>query len=44
MEGALYPVRKPAGCSGDDGNCLMGANTGFIMPRVSLPLRGLKIF
>jgi hypothetical protein len=42
--GVLYPVRKPAGCSGDDGNCLMGANTGFIMPRVSLPVRGPKIF
>ena len=40
----LYPVRRPAGCSGDDGNCLMGANTGFIMPRVSLPVRGPKIF
>jgi len=32
VAGATSARRRPAGCSGDEGNFLMGANTGFNTP------------
>jgi hypothetical protein len=37
------PLERPAACSGDEGNFLMGANTG-LMPCVSHPVRWPKVF